>query len=220
MGCSSSTPGAIHPTTPPGKPPAHEAWARPAAAAASSATSTSRTAASTSTSTSPSAMSSSIAASATSATSAASASTASPTRRKRRRQISKWRKGDVIGAGAYGRVYVGLDLETGGFIAIKEMVFAPDHNSEATALRTELTLLRNLEHPNIVQYLGCELDAQGQTLSILTEWVPGGSIQTLLRKFGRFAIAVTRNYAAQVRAYISTRLYAISVSRHIHTLVL
>lgn len=178
MGCSSSTPGAIHPTTPPAKPPAHEAWARPATAAASSATSS------------------------TSSSIAVSATTSSPPLLKRRRQINKWRKGDVIGAGAYGRVYVGLDLETGGFIAIKEMVFAPDHNSEATALRTELTLLRNLEHPNIVQYLGCELDAQGQTLSILTEWVPGGSIQTLLRKFGRFAIAVTRNYAAQVRAYL------------------
>ena len=187
MGCSSSTPGAIHPTTPPAKPPAHEAWARPATAAASSATSST---------------SSSIAASAASAAASSSASPASPSLLKRRRQINKWRKGDVIGAGAYGRVYVGLDLETGGFIAIKEMVFAPDHNSEATALRTELTLLRNLEHPNIVQYLGCELDAQGQTLSILTEWVPGGSIQTLLRKFGRFAIAVTRNYAAQVRAYL------------------
>mmetsp|Transcript_28195 Transcript_28195/g.87249 ORF Transcript_28195/g.87249 Transcript_28195/m.87249 type:complete len:124 (-) Transcript_28195:2037-2408(-) len=34
-----------------------------------------------------------------------------------------WRKGDLIGTGANGRVYLGLEEETGAIIAVKEMVF-------------------------------------------------------------------------------------------------
>ena len=34
-----------------------------------------------------------------------------------------WRKGDLIGTGANGRVYLGLEEETGAIIAVKEMAF-------------------------------------------------------------------------------------------------
>ena len=34
-----------------------------------------------------------------------------------------WRKGDLIGMGANGRVYLGLEEDTGAIIAVKEIVF-------------------------------------------------------------------------------------------------
>ena len=37
-----------------------------------------------------------------------------------------WRKGDLIGAGANGRVYLGLEEDTGAIIAVKEIVFTSD----------------------------------------------------------------------------------------------
>ena len=35
-----------------------------------------------------------------------------------------WRKGDLIGTGANGRVYLGLEEDTGAIIAVKEIMFA------------------------------------------------------------------------------------------------
>ena len=34
-----------------------------------------------------------------------------------------WRKGDLIGTGANGRVYLGLEEDTGAIIAVKEVMF-------------------------------------------------------------------------------------------------
>jgi hypothetical protein len=33
----------------------------------------------------------------------------------------KWRKGEIIGAGAYGRVYMGMNLDSGELLAVKQV---------------------------------------------------------------------------------------------------
>lgn len=38
-------------------------------------------------------------------------------------QSVSWRKGDLIGTGANGRVYLGLEESTGAIIAVKEVMF-------------------------------------------------------------------------------------------------
>lgn len=35
----------------------------------------------------------------------------------------QWRKGDLIGSGAFGRVYMGMNTESGELIAVKEVQF-------------------------------------------------------------------------------------------------
>lgn len=37
-----------------------------------------------------------------------------------------WRRGDLIGTGANGRVYLGLEEDTGAIIAVKEVMFTKD----------------------------------------------------------------------------------------------
>lgn len=91
----------------------------------------------------------------------------------------KWRKGDLIGSGANGRVYLGLEEDTGAIIAVKEIVFSDisPNREELEQMQEEIELLRTLRHPNIVAYLGTDVDDENRTLYIFTEWVPGGSIQ-------------------------------------------
>jgi len=120
----------------------------------------------------------------------------SPSRRATIRQ-NQWKKGELIGAGAYGRVFMGMNELTGGLIAIKEMVFTQDNESEMQALQREVSLMRKFAHPNIVAYLGTEV-GDANTLYIFTEWVPGGSLQSLLKKFGRFKESVVQNYTLQM----------------------
>ena len=57
----------------------------------------------------------------------------------------KWRKGDLIGSGANGRVYLGLEEETGAIIAVKEMLFssAVQDREELEAMQEEIEVLRH-----------------------------------------------------------------------------
>ncbi|EGB04224.1 hypothetical protein AURANDRAFT_3341, partial [Aureococcus anophagefferens] len=111
-----------------------------------------------------------------------------------------WRKGDLIGAGANGRVYLGLEEDTGAIIAVKEILFTKNEQDleELVQMQEEIELLRSLHHPNIVTYLGTDVCDDDQTLYIFTEWVPGGSIQALVTKFGRLSEAIVRKYVAQL----------------------
>jgi serine/threonine protein kinase len=65
-------------------------------------------------------------------------------------------------------------------------------------LQREIDLMRSLNHPNIVQYLGAEVDTQNNILNIFQEWVAGGSVSSLLKKFGAFTPAVVRSYTTQI----------------------
>jgi mitogen-activated protein kinase kinase kinase len=76
----------------------------------------------------------------------------------------KWVRGELIGKGTYGRVYLALNATTGEMIAVKQVELpqtASDKNDSrqhtvVQALKMESETLRDLDHPHIVQYLGFE----------------------------------------------------------------
>ncbi|KAJ8755645.1 hypothetical protein K2173_022240 [Erythroxylum novogranatense] len=114
----------------------------------------------------------------------------------------RYRKGELIGCGAFGHVYMGMNLDSGELLAVKQVSIAANGASRERAqshikeLEEEVKLLQNLSHPNIVRYLGTVREEE--TLNILLEFVPGGSISSLLSKFGPFPEAVVRTYTTQL----------------------
>ncbi|KAL7209975.1 hypothetical protein ACSBR1_031529 [Camellia fascicularis] len=114
----------------------------------------------------------------------------------------QWRKGELIGCGAFGRVYMGLNIDSGALLAIKQVSIAANSTSlEKTQahireLEEEVNLLKNLSHPNIIRYLG--ITREEDSLNILLEIVLGGSISSLLGKFGSFPESVIRMYTKQL----------------------
>ena len=73
---------------------------------------------------------------------------------------TKWIKGALIGAGSFGKVYLGMDAVNGLLMAVKQVELptgsAPNEErkkSMLSALEREIDLLKDLSHPNIVQYL-------------------------------------------------------------------
>ena len=88
--------------------------------------------------------------------------------------IFKWVRGELIGKGNFGRVYMALNATTGEMIAVKQVEIprtASDKNDSrqvtvVEALKLESETLKDLDHPNIVQYLGFE-----ETPSFLSMYV-------------------------------------------------
>lgn len=118
---------------------------------------------------------------------------------------SKWMKGALIGQGSFGSVYLALHAVTGELLAVKQVETpAPGaggandarKKSMIDALKREISLLRDLQHPNIVQYLGASSSAEH--LNIFLEYVAGGSVQTMLTSYGALREPLIRNFVRQI----------------------
>ncbi|KAJ3721479.1 kinase-like domain-containing protein [Lentinula raphanica] len=110
----------------------------------------------------------------------------------------QWIRGDLIGAGSYGRVYWSLNITTGDIIAVKQVELARNpskrQKESIEALKFESNTLRDLDHPNIVQFLGFE----ESTDHLSMQYVAGGSIGSCLKAHGRFNDEVTKAFARQM----------------------
>ncbi|KAL1658688.1 hypothetical protein GGF50DRAFT_120609 [Schizophyllum commune] len=93
-----------------------------------------------------------------------------------------WIRGERIGAGDNSRVYIGMIVPTGDIIAVKEVDLrlggdvppsaqcnpgGPNHDSspddaqylyELRTIRIKNEVLIDLDHPNVVRYLGVDIE--------------------------------------------------------------
>ncbi|NXR19685.1 M3K19 kinase, partial [Cinclus mexicanus] len=110
-----------------------------------------------------------------------------------------WTRGEVLGKGAYGTVYCGLTSQ-GQLIAVKQVILNTSHQltteKEYQKFHEEVDLLKTLKHVNIVTYLGTCLE--DNILSIFMEFVPGGSISSILNRFGPLPEVVLCKYTKQI----------------------
>ncbi|KAK8490816.1 hypothetical protein V6N12_011446 [Hibiscus sabdariffa] len=111
---------------------------------------------------------------------------------------NKYMLGDEIGKGAYGRVYKGLDLENGDFVAIKQVSLENIGQEDLNIIMQEIDLLKILNHKNIVKYLGSSKTKSH--LHIILEYVENGSLANIIKpnKFGPFPESLVAVYIAQV----------------------
>ncbi|KAL9123847.1 MAG: hypothetical protein Q9217_006764 [Psora testacea] len=115
-------------------------------------------------------------------------------------------RGQLIGKGSYGKVYLGINLTTGDFLAVKQVEvnqkaagLDKDKMKEmVSALDQEIDTMQHLEHPNIVQYLGCE--RKEYSISIFLEYISGGSVGSCLRKHGKFEESLVSSLTRQTLA--------------------
>lgn len=115
----------------------------------------------------------------------------------------KWLQGARIGAGSFGTVYLGMNPLTGELMAVKQ-VELPKKNGRGAgaaqrvmlAQQREMMFLKELNHENIVRYFGATTDEHH--LNIFLEYVPGGSVQSMLSLYGPFEEPLIRNFVRQV----------------------
>ncbi|AQZ11262.1 STE11 (YLR362W) [Zygosaccharomyces parabailii] len=70
------------------------------------------------------------------------------------------------------------------------------HRKLIDALQHEMSLLKDLHHENIVKYFGSS--QEGGNLNIFLEYVPGGSVSSMLNSYGPFEESLITNFTRQI----------------------
>lgn len=110
----------------------------------------------------------------------------------------RWQQGQYVGGGTFGSVYAAVNLDTGQYMAVKEIRLQDPQliPQIVTQIRDEMTILQVLDHPNIVSYYGIE--PHRDKVYIFMEYCSGGSLAALL-EHGRIEDEmVTLVYALQM----------------------
>ncbi|KAJ9460519.1 Mitogen-activated protein kinase kinase kinase YODA [Diplonema papillatum] len=110
-----------------------------------------------------------------------------------------WKKGALLGKGAFAEVRIGYNMGTGELMAVKLLHFdhtAPDIRKKLEVLEHEVGVMRRLQHTNIVRYICAE--CSGNTFHIFMEFVAGGSIAMILSTFGTLSDGVVCGFTRQI----------------------
>lgn len=92
----------------------------------------------------------------------------------------RWQQGRFIGGGTFGTVYLAVNLDSGGLMAVKEIRFQDISSTPSLykQIKDEMNVMEMLSHPNIVEYYGIEVHRD--KVYIFEEYCQGGSLAQLL----------------------------------------
>ncbi|RMX49549.1 hypothetical protein pdam_00017438 [Pocillopora damicornis] len=111
-----------------------------------------------------------------------------------------WKKGELLGTGAYSSCYAVRDLMNGSLMAVKQVSFCrnsvEDQTKVTQTIEDEISLLGRLQHPHLIKCLGATKHAGH--FNIFLEWMAGGSITNLLKKYGPFDEKIVISYTRQI----------------------
>ncbi|XP_039266374.2 mitogen-activated protein kinase kinase kinase 1-like [Styela clava] len=116
------------------------------------------------------------------------------------RMNQHWVKGHQIGLGALSSCFQARDVFTGTLMAVKQVNYqrcsAKEQQQVLEVIGKEIEMMRHLSHPNVVRLHGTTKESG--LYNVFFEWCAGGSVSTLLSKFGPFTESVISNYTLQV----------------------
>ncbi|KAG0652041.1 Serine threonine-kinase sepH [Hyphodiscus hymeniophilus] len=104
--------------------------------------------------------------------------------------------GECLGKGAFGSVYKAFNWGTGAAVAVKQIKTGNLPKSELRMIEAEIDLLKNLNHENIVKYLG--FVKSKDSLNIVLEFCENGSLHSICKSYGKFPENLVGVYMAQI----------------------
>ncbi|GMM27553.1 serine/threonine protein kinase [Martiniozyma asiatica (nom. inval.)] len=117
-------------------------------------------------------------------------------------QIPNYSIEKEIGHGSYSKVY--LANSEIGLIAIKRTIFnevnePPEVKSRIqNSLLREITILRSINHLNIIKLIGIEMDLKSNDVSMALEFAKGGDLFSYLTKFSPLNVNIVKGIFSQL----------------------
>ncbi|KAG6514553.1 probable serine/threonine-protein kinase At1g54610 isoform X1 [Zingiber officinale] len=87
------------------------------------------------------------------------------------RQADSFRKVAKIGSGTYSNVYKAWDVEAGRMVAMKKVRFDVVEPESVRFMAREITVLRRLDHPNVVRLEGIAISRVSSALYLVFEYM-------------------------------------------------
>ena len=118
------------------------------------------------------------------------------------RELNKYKDRDfeistTLGTGTFGRVKLAQHLQSGIYNAIKIMSKSEILRlNQLSHVKSEIDTLMRVSHPFIVEMRG--FYQTDKDLCIVTEYLEGGELFSLLREQARFPIETVRLYSSQI----------------------
>lgn len=110
--------------------------------------------------------------------------------------IIQWKAIKILSEGNISCIYKSLDLNDGKIIAVKRFNFSNLCDKAFESYNNEIMMLKNISNPNIVKYLGSEID--NRQLYIYLEYMTGGSLRNLINKVGPLNNTIIKKYLIQI----------------------
>ncbi|KAI5861172.1 cell division control protein [Durotheca rogersii] len=110
--------------------------------------------------------------------------------------LRDYRLGECLGKGAFGAVYKAIHWGTGEAVAVKQIKLVNLPKSELRMIEAEIDLLKNLNHDNIVKYIGFVKSVD--CLNIILEYCENGSLHSICKAYGKFPENLVGVYMTQV----------------------
>ncbi|CAG8760463.1 16789_t:CDS:2, partial [Dentiscutata erythropus] len=89
---------------------------------------------------------------------------------------------EIIGTGSFGLIRKVRRKSDGKILARKEIDYRRMNEKEMTQLMTEVNILRELNHPNIVRYYDRHIDQMNCMVYIIMEYCEGGDLSSIIKK--------------------------------------
>ncbi|CAH2254498.1 serine threonine- kinase Nek2 [Pelobates cultripes] len=112
----------------------------------------------------------------------------------------------TIGSGSYGKCQKIRRRSDGKVLVWKELDYGTMTEAEKQMLVSEVNLLRELKHPNIVRYYDRIIDRTNTTLYIVMEYCEGGDLATIIAKCTKDRQYLEEDFILRVFAQLALAL--------------
>lgn len=117
--------------------------------------------------------------------------------RKQTSSSFDWTIGSKVRDGRYGPVYLALRDDTAELITAEELVLDESNSSQLESVASHLqSRLLTPGQPNVVSFLGYQ--AKEGNIFILSEYMPGGTLQDFIKQYGPIPQPLARSFLRQI----------------------
>ena len=109
-------------------------------------------------------------------------------------KLFSWVVGDIIYESGNSTIYKAFDINDGNIFAVKK--YNCEDGAKCENYFNEVKIYEHLNHPNVIKYIYSEQISNYYFLYL--EYIPGGSIKSMIEQFGGFNEILIRKYTKQI----------------------
>ena len=107
-----------------------------------------------------------------------------------------------IGQGTYSNVYKARDKDTGKIVALKKVRFETTEPESVKFMAREITILRELDHPNVIKLEGLATSRMQYSLYLVFDFMHS-DLSRLITRPERFSEPQVENFLAILLRFLS-----------------